>query len=213
MRLICLFIIGLLFVGCNKKQTKQRVILPYFNSYEFTPEWDKSKIKKHKIGEFNLVNQNGKKISNIDYKGKIYVANFFFTSCTGICNSLIKNTSILQTKLKQDLNVKFLSHSVTPSIDSIQKLKKYISYKKLNTDNWDFVTGGKNEIYKLARESYFADADYQLTKKPSSFIHSENFLLIDPNGYIRGVYNGTLRLEMDRLLKHITILESEFFGI
>ncbi len=201
----------LLLMACNSKQkSKEEDKLPYFNSYDFTPQWGKE-YKTHKIADFKLLNQDGNVVSQKNYKGKIYVVNFFFTSCTGICNTLVKNMSILQGKLAKDSLVALLSHSVTPKIDSVAKLSKYVTYKGLNTENWNLVTGDKDEIYKLARTSYFADADYKETNKPSSFIHSENFLLIDPDGYIRGVYNGTLKLEMNRIVKHISVLKKEFF--
>lgn len=210
-KLIILSIISFFCLGCTP--AKKGTELPYFNSYDLTPQWgNKGDVKTHKIASFKLRNQNGKTISNKNYKGKIYVANFFFTSCTGICNTLTKNMSLLQAKLEKDTLVQFLSHSVTPKIDSVAKLYQYVNYKKLNTKNWNFLTGDKDEIYKLARESYFADTDYKETNKPSSFIHSENFLLIDPKGYIRGVYNGTLQLEMSRIAKHISILEKEFYN-
>lgn len=208
-----LYICLLFFIlfSCNSKEVSgNKNKLPYFNSYDLTPQWGEN-IKEHKIASFQFINQNGKVITQEQYKGKIYVTNFFFTSCSGICNTLMKNMSILQKKLEKDTLVQFLSHSVTPKLDSVSKLNKYVNYKKLNTDNWDLVTGNKNEIYQLARESYFADADYKETHKPSSFIHSENFLLIDPEGCIRGVYNGTLKLEMSRITKHIAVLEKEFF--
>jgi len=201
----------LLFISCQKNSTKNTEnTLPYFNSYDLTPLWGKEH-KVHRIAPFKFINQKGDSISQQEYFGKIYVANFFFTSCTGICNELIKNMSILQQKLEKDSLVHFVSHSVTPKIDSVSKLQQYISYKNIDTRNWDFITGNKDEIYTLARKSYFADVDYKKTKQPSSFIHSENFLLIDPEGYIRGIYNGTLKLEMTRIVKHIAILEREFY--
>lgn len=206
------FLIFLALLSCMQESKKKDTqTLPYFNSYDFTPQWGKD-FKTHKIARFQLINQNGKIISDKEYKGKIYVANFFFTSCIGICNTLTKNMALLQKKLEKDTLVQFISHSVTPKIDSVAKLNDYADFKGLKTHNWNLVTGNKEEIYKLARESYFADADYAETNKPSSFIHSENFLLIDPEGYIRGVYNGTLQLEMTRIAKHVIVLEKEYFS-
>ncbi|MGY6647407.1 SCO family protein [Wenyingzhuangia sp. IMCC45574] len=203
-----LLVFCLFLISCTvSKEDKEEVKLPYFNSYELTPEWN---VKSHKIEDFTLTNQEGLEVSEQDYKGKIYVTNFFFTSCSGICHQLIKNMTLLQEEFKTDVNIKFLSHSVTPEIDSISTLKKYADYHQINSKQWSLVTGSKNEIYKLARDSYFADEDYMLTQKPSTFIHNENFLLIDPDGYIRGVYNGTLKLEMSRIAKHIQLLKKEF---
>lgn len=196
----------LTLLSCNSSKEKT-IELPYFNSYELTPEWN---LKKHKVANFQFVNQDGQKVSQQDYESKIYVANFFFTNCSGICRQLTKNMSILQENFKTDASVKFLSHSVTPEIDSVSKLKEYADNHQINSAQWSLVTGNKNSIYKMARDSYFADEDYMLTQKPSTFIHNENFLLIDPQGHIRGVYNGTLKLEMARITKHIALLKQEF---
>lgn len=201
-------LITLLLLSCQseaKKEIKPNT-LPYFNTMEMTPEWNKP---EHKVADFKFINQEGKTVSQIDYKGKIYVSSFFFTSCAGICNQLIANMSVLQDHFKNDEGIKFISHSVTPEIDSIAQLKKYADYKNINAEQWSLITGDKEKIYKLARDSYFSDEDFITTKKPSSFIHSENFLLIDTNGHIRGVYNGTLRLEMKRIIKHIALLKQE----
>ncbi|MDB4297558.1 SCO family protein [Flavobacteriaceae bacterium] len=211
------YIIGMcltvLMLSCKEQKAKVVTIdtdeLPYFNDADLTPTWEKD-VKKHKVANFKLVNQLGDSIAKKDYEGKIYVSHFFFTSCTGICSRLIKNMSILQENFKGDTSVKFLSHSVTPVLDSVARLKTYADYHKINSDQWNLVTGSKDEIYELARTSYFSDDDYNLTKKPSTFVHSENFLLIDPKGHIRGVYNGTLKLEMARITEHINRLKKEF---
>lgn len=206
----------MIIVGCSSKNEKKTVrknpdVLPYFNSYDLTPQWGEGKeVKKHKIAPFSFTNQDGKKVSKQDYDGKIYVSHFFFTSCTSICKVLINNMSLLQENFEGDENVKFISHSVTPEIDSVQKLKEYADYHQINSKQWSLVTGNKDEIYKIARESYFSDDDFKESKKASTFIHSENFLLVDPTGHIRGVYNGTLNIEIDRITNHIKLLKKEF---
>lgn len=205
----CVF---LMLMACNFSKEKQTVQkLPYFNSYDLTPEWG-AEAKKHHIAPFQFVNQEGQKVTEQDYKGKIYVTHFFFTCCSGICQTLIKNLSILQENFKNDASVKFLSHSVTPEIDSVQKLKDYAEFHNINSKQWNLVTGDKKSIYKQARTSYFADDDFGITQKPSTFIHNENFLLIDPDGCIRGVYNGTLSLEMSRITRHVKLLQEDFFN-
>lgn len=214
-----LFFLAFAFIGCldSPKQNKPTVAavtnLPFFNSADFTPEWISKDSKEydaiHKIPEFSFVNQNGNKITNKDYEGKIYVADFFFTSCTGICRSLSLNMKILQDNFKNDSSVMLLSHSVTPEVDTVPVLNSYAQNYGIDARKWNLVTGDKNEIYKLAREAYFSDEDFVKTSEPSEFIHTENFLLIDGKGRIRGVYNGTLKLGVKRLIKHIELLKKE----
>lgn len=212
--LICI----LVFVSCDKKigkntASKETISLPFFNSGDFTPEWiykgTEAYNNIHKISSFAFVNQEGDTISNKDYLGKIYVADFFFTSCTGICRSLSLNMKFLQDTYLNDPYILLLSHSVTPSIDSVPVLKKYAENYGVHSGKWNLVTGDKNAIYELARTAYFSDEDFVKTKEASTFIHTENFLLIDKKGRIRGVYNGTLRLSVKRLMKHIEILKKE----
>lgn len=187
--------------------------LPFFNSAEFTPEWISETAKDyeniHTIPDFKFVNQNGKSVSNNDYKGKIYVADFFFTSCPGICPRLAKNMGKLQEAFKADNDVLLLSHSVTPVKDSVPVLKEYAIENNVDSKKWNLVTGDKNAIYKLARNAYFADEDFVKTQDESAFIHTENFILIDKKGRIRGVYNGTLAIETDRIIRHIKLLKKE----
>lgn len=217
------YIIGLfiVFISCEnavKRNASEIVaekvnILPFFNSGEFTPEWIDMNHKKynniHKIPDFTFTNQDGKTITQKDYLGKIYVADFFFTSCTGICRSLSLNMKTLQDEFINDTEVLFISHSVTPDLDSVPVLKKYAIAYGIDSKKWNLVRGDKKSIYELARTAYFSDEDFVKTSKPSEFIHTENFLLIDKKGRIRGVYNGTLKLEAKRLMRHIEILKKE----
>jgi protein SCO1/2 len=217
---VYLFLFLLLAVSCettkktdSKKEIANVKNLPFFNSGEFTPEWIKTSSKSyktiHKIPDFSFVNQDGKIVTQKDYLGKIYVANFFFTSCTGICRDLSLNMKLLQEEFKTDANILLLSHSVTPKMDSVPVLKKYANEYGIDSSKWNLVTGDKEAIYELARTAYFSDEDFVKTKEASEFIHTENFLLIDKKGRIRGVYNGTLKLEAKRLMKHIKMLKNE----
>lgn len=218
---LALFLIIILLLGCNSKpkeslqnsESKKVTCLPFFNSGDFTPEWIKkdTEVYKniHKIPDFSFVNQEGETITQKKYKGKIYIADFFFTSCTGICRSLSLNMKLLQDTYENDSEVYLLSHSVTPDIDSVSVLKKYADVYGVNASTWDLVTGDKNAIYELARTAYFSDEGFVKTKKASEFIHTENFLLVDKRGRIRGVYNGTLKLSVKRLMRHIEMLKSE----
>ncbi len=185
--------------------------LPYFVSSDFTPHWFAiSDLKgKHKIPDFNFINQNGDTITNETYRDKIYIADFFFTICPGICPQLTKNMGLIQNTYVDDQEVNLLSHTVMPWHDSIPVLKEYALRNNINDEKWNLVTGDKDEIYKIAREGYFADEDFVKTQDTDNFIHTENFILVDKKGYIRGVYNGTIPLDVKRLMRHIEILKKE----
>lgn len=212
---IILFVcITLLCVSCKKEiKVDRSITLPFFNSPIFTPEWiaESSREYKsiHKIADFSLINQEGKTITNENYKGKIYVADFFFVSCPGICPILEKNMSILQDEYKEDDEIQLLSHTVMPVKDSVPVLKQYALENGINSKKWNLVTGDKDLIYDLARTSYFADEDFVKTQDKDAFIHTENFVLVDKKGRIRGVYNGTIELEIQRLIRHINLLKKE----
>ena len=208
-------LLALLTVFACKKEQKvdKEITLPFFNSAVFTPEWISETSSNyeeiHTIPAFKFTNQDGKSITNKTYKDKIYVADFFFTSCPGICPRLAKNMGKLQEIFKDDDEVMFLSHSVTPEQDSVTVLKEYGIKNNVNSKKWNLVTGDKTEIYNIAREGYFADEDFVKTQDEDAFIHTENFVLIDKKGRIRGVYNGTLAVEKDRILRHIKLLKKE----
>ncbi len=165
-------------------------------------------IKKyHRIADFSLLNQNGDTITQENYRDKIYVADFFFTTCPTICPIMTANLVEVQAALANDHEVLLLSHSVTPEIDSVAQLKKYAVEKGVNDAKWNLVTGDKKQIYELARKSYLAvqeDGD----GGPFDMIHTENFILVDKQRRIRGFYDGTKEEEMDRLLSDIEILKN-----
>lgn len=166
--------------------------------------------KYHKIAPFKLVNQNGDTITDKDYKNKIYVADFFFTTCPTICPVMTKNMTLVQEEFKNDPDVMILSHSVTPEIDSVEVLKKYAVKKGVMDSKWNLVTGDRKQIYDLARKSYLAakenkyGGDYAL-------IHTENFLLVDKEGRLRGrSYDGTSEEDVLKLIEDIYILKSTY---
>ena len=211
---IVLLVILVFIFSCKKKEeVNKKTTLPFFNSAIFTPEWipDTSDAYKeiHTIPPFEFVNQDGEKVTEETYENKIYVADFFFTTCPGICPRLTKNMQKLQEAFKDDDNVLLLSHTVMPWKDSVPLLKKYAIKNKIDSKKWNLVTGNKEEIYNIARTAYFADEDFVKTQDESAFIHTENFILIDQKGRIRGVYNGTLAIETERILRHIKMLKKE----
>ncbi|MDP5230209.1 MAG: SCO family protein [Cellulophaga sp.] len=212
-RLLFISISVLFFFSCKeikkidpKLNVDEITALPYFNSPDFTPEW---KSGTHKIPDFTFLNQNGDTITNKNYEEKIYIADFFFTSCPGICPSLTKNMSTLQNVYLDDADVLLLSHSVMPDYDTVAVLKEYAEKHKVNDIKWNLITGNKDAIYKIARSGYFADEDFTLASDDGDFIHTENFILVDKKGFIRGVYNGTIELEVKRLIRHVEILKKE----
>ncbi len=165
--------------------------------------------KFHKIADFSLTNQNDETITQDNYKDKIYVADFFFTTCQTICPIMTDHMREIQDKLIQDSDVLLLSHSVTPEIDSVAQLKRYAIKKGVNDTKWNLVTGDKKQIYELARKSYLAvktDGD----GGPFDMVHTENFMLIDKKKQIRGFYDGTNSEDIKRLIDDIAILKEEY---
>ena len=165
--------------------------------------------KDHTIADFELTNQNGQKITNKNYKDKIYVADFFFTRCQTICINMAYNMGELQNLYKKDTDIMFLSHSVTPEIDSVTVLKEYADRKGVIDGKWNITTGAKTHIYELARKSYFAVLD-EGTGDENDFIHTEQFVLVDKEKRIRGYYDGTKKEDMEKLKKDIVLLKEEY---
>ncbi|MDN3723180.1 SCO family protein [Aequorivita sp. SDUM287046] len=163
--------------------------------------------KYHTIADFNLTNQNGKFITQENYRDKIYVADFFFTTCQTICPIMTDNMAQLQKNLKDDDEVLLLSHTVTPEIDSVAQLKKYALEKGVNDAKWNLVTGDKKEIYDLARKSYLVAKDVPYSE--NDLVHTENFVLVDKKKRIRGFYDGTDSAAIEKLLEDIQILKME----
>lgn len=207
----CILALLPLLWGCFSKKANNG--LPFYNTPDFTPIWsapgDDGYDKIHSIAPFSFTNQLGQQITNKKLTGKIYVANFFFASCGSICPKMMDNLSDVQQAFLHDDRVRMVSHSVTPYRDSVPVLFKYAADRQINSDKWWLLTGNKDAIYRLARQSYFADDETGYSKNSNEFLHTENVLLVDGHGRIRGVYNGTLKLEMVNLIKHIRQLELE----
>ena len=165
--------------------------------------------KYHTIGDFSLTNQNGKIITQEDYKDKIYIADFFFTTCPTICPIMTKNMADIQKEIIGDDDILLLSHSVTPEIDSVAQLKKYAIEKGVDDSKWNLLTGDKKQIYDLARKSYLAvktDGD----GGHFDMIHTENFILVDKQKRIRGFYDGTNKEDIKQLLTDLEILRASY---
>ncbi|MCP4438387.1 MAG: SCO family protein [Aureispira sp.] len=205
--------LGFRYIQTASSSTEEYITLPFFNTADFTPEWlaptDITYQKLHTIGQFEFTNQNGKAVNNQTFEGKIYVADFFFTICPGICPKLTKNMWKVQEAFQTDDDVLLLSHTVAPWMDSVAQLRNYATHQDVQDDKWHLVTGKKESIYRMARQSYFADKDIGMQQDSTSFLHTENLILIDYNGHIRGVYNGTLGVDVNRLIEDIHTLKLE----
>lgn len=187
--------------------------LKIYNPIDVNPRLVDASVKNiqrnHTIGDFELINQNGETVTNKDYQGKIYIADFFFTRCQTICIAMAYNMSELQDFYKDDDEIMFLSHSVTPIMDSVSVLKEYAQRKGVIDGKWNVTTGTKTHIYDLARKSYFAVLD-EGNGDENDFIHTEQFVLIDKERRIRGFYDGTNKDDMTKIKKDIKILKREY---
>jgi protein SCO1/2 len=208
-----------LFLSCNSNEISSHAeankkltptSLPYYDSPDFTPYWNVERPDTfHTIEAFNFVNQNGNSITEKTFENKIYLVNFFFTACGSICPKMMRNMETVQNHFSKNNEVLFISHTVMPSMDSVATLKKYESNFKVIENKWHFVTGVKSELYNLARTSYFVEEEPGYTKDSTEFLHTEHFVLVDKNKHLRGLYNGTVELEMERVIEDIEILLKE----
>lgn len=186
--------------------------LPVYQPVNFEAKLVDSSIqhieKYHTVADFKLVNQNGDTITQDTYKDKIYIADFFFTTCRTICPIMTENMVTVQEEILKYDDVMLLSHSVTPEIDSVAQLKKYAKEKGVIDSVWNLVTGDKKQIYDLARKSYLVVEDDGMGNY--GMVHTENFALIDKKRQIRGIYNGISKGGIDSLLQDIEILKKEY---
>ena len=182
-----------IFFGIYTLQTPEKT-LPIYSPRDINPELVDSTVQHigndHKIADFAFTNQNRKIITQKDYDNTIYVADFFFTTCPTICPKMTDNMVWLQNQLKNNPEVKLLSFSVTPDIDTPEVLKKYALEKRVDDSRWNLVTGDKKDIYYLARKSYLAVKTGK-QEELYDMVHTENFILVDKNKRIRGFYDGT----------------------
>lgn len=199
--LFSIITLSLFYVALKPKKT-----LPIFNPSDVNPELVDSTVqyvsKNHTISDFSFTNQNGKIITQKDYQDKIYVADFFFTTCQSICPKMTTNLVDVQNAFLKNPKIKILSFSVMPDIDSVSVLKEYAINNKVNDRMWNLVTGDKKAIYSLARKSYLAVKQ----GKPDELydmVHTENFVLIDAKKQVRGFYDGTKKEDIKKLIEDI----------
>ncbi len=205
----------MILLGCtNASEKDSRVdVLPYFNEASFTPHWlspnDAALKGFHSIPPFELVNQEGDTITEQTIENKIFIVDFFFTTCPGICPKMTTNMAVLQKEFLEDDDVILLSHSVTPEIDSIPTLKTYADAKGVMYGKWHLLTGERKLIYDLGRNYYFVEEDLGVDKDETDFLHTENFVLVDQDKHIRGIYNGLNKTSVDQLVIDIKTLQKE----
>ena len=215
--ILLLTISCLLLISCSQKTEDKlgsRVAsLPYYQEASFTPYWfEKGTTAQktfHQIPAFRFTNQEGKTITEATFKDKIYITDFFFTTCPGICPKMTANMDILQQEFKDDDEVLLLSHSVTPVMDSVPVLKEYALRKGVIDGKWNVTTGSKKHIYELARKSYFAVID-EGNGDENDWIHTEQFVLVDKDRRIRGYYDGTEKKDMKKVIADIALLKEEY---
>ena len=217
---IVLMVLSVIIISIIYSVLKPVEILPVYQpsavSAALVSQEIRHQKKYHTISNFRLTNQNGQTVTQDTYEGKIYVADFFFTTCQTICPIMTSNMVELQDKLANNPDVLLLSHTVMPEIDTVAQLKKYAIQKKVNATQWNLVTGSKQEIYDLARKQYLVAKENP--DDPLGLVHTENFVLIDTQKRIRGFYDGTQTQEMDRILHDIGVLQNQgkksiFFGL
>lgn len=187
--------------------------LPFFTEATFTPRWlspgSKEAVALPRVATFALTNQEGEEISSKAFEGKVYVADFFFTTCPGICTRMTKNMRKLQDAFLDEPDVLLISHTVTPDVDDVPRLAAYAKKHGVRAGKWHLVTGDVAEIYRLGRRSYFLD-EKQGDKPPETeFLHTENFVLVDRHGRMRGIYNGLNNASMQQLARDIEYLLTE----
>ncbi|PCJ00464.1 MAG: SCO family protein [Flavobacteriales bacterium] len=188
-------------------------VLKVFNPADLNPELVDESIRNvdkfHRVGSFNLTNQNGKEVTENNYEDKIYVTDFFFVTCPTICPKMTKQMHRVYDEFTENPAISFLSHTVMPEADSVPVLNKYATDLGVSADKWNFVTGNKKQIYNLARKTYFA-AITEGDGGVNDFVHTENFVLVDKEKRLRGFYDGTSKKDVDRLISDIYALLEEY---
>lgn len=209
---IVLIVFSVVTISLFYSALKPQKTLSIYNPSDVNPELVDSTIqyksKYHTIADFSFVNQNGDTITQKNYEGKIYVADFFFTTCGSICPKMSTNLSEVQKAVLNNPKVMLLSHTVFPEVDSVSVLKAYAVKYGVVDSKWNLVTGDKKEIYTMARKSYLA---VKLGRPDQLYdmVHTENFVLVDQKRRVRGFYDGTNKEEIKRLLEDIEFLSKE----
>lgn len=204
--MLAMLAVSVLLAGYFLFQNGQQIReLPYFEPIETGLKNNVDSLNRHLVFNFSLTDQSGKTVTRKDFEKSITVVDFFFTSCQGICPIMNTQLKRVYDKFEGNPEVKFISHTVNPEKDSVEVLAEYAKHYHANADQWHFVTGDKPQLYKLARKSYLI-SDTNGDGSKEDFVHSQNFALIDKEGHIRGVYDGTDSVEVNRLIVEMNVL-------
>ena len=205
------FLLLLIFFGCSI-DTPKTFHLPVFSPNDLDPNWVDSSLHKlddpHFLPDFSFINQDDIIVSSSDVKGKIIAVNYFFTTCPSICPTLTKNMKRVQDAYLNDNEIIILSHTVYPEHDTPIILNAYADLHQIKSSKWHLLTGEKNKIYEMARKGHFA-VQGESSDDIDSFIHTENFVLVDKKSRIRGFYNGTNPHDVNRMIEDISVLKNE----
>lgn len=198
----------------NYSFAKPKDSLPFFMGKDLEPQWTKEAQKDfRKISDFEMIDQMNQMIKSDSLKNQITIVSFFFTKCAGICPTITNQLRRVQSSIEKEKKIKILSFSATPDLDSPEVLAKYAEERKIDSSKWKLLTGNKDSIYKLARESFNADTITKGEKlkgrTENDFLHSENIYLLDQNLYLRGIYNGKDALSVNDLIEDIKVLKQK----
>lgn len=208
--LIALFVLVLGIFGAwyllDKKEDKPLRLLPYFGPKTYGTTKD---TVFHSVGKFSFIDQYNKQVSNKDVEGKVYVVDYFFTTCKSICPIMNTELTRVHKAFKDREDFLILSHTVDPETDTVAQLAMHAAKYGVSDRKWLFVTGDKKELYEMARKSYLLNAE-EGDGGEEDFIHTQNFALIDKDKHIRGFYDGTDSVEVSRLITDIKTLFKEY---
>ncbi|MEO6302419.1 MAG: SCO family protein [Bacteroidia bacterium] len=192
------------FTACNSKPDQKKLLLPVIGEKKIS----NTDTIYHTIGDFSFTNQFGETINNATVANKIYVADFFFATCQSICPEMSTNLKDVQQAFENDDSLLILCHTVNPTHDTVEVLNAYSQTYGAKKNKWHFLTGNKKQIYDLAKSSYLVNALEQ-DGSAEGFLHSELLLLVDKKGRIRGMYDGTDKVQVLKLIKDIKLLKQE----
>ena len=183
----------------------------YYTMSQLVPGFGKSKLEPiGRLLPFSFTNQDGKKVTEQDVTGKVFVAEYFFTTCKSICPILNANMKIVYERYKNEKDFLILSHTSDPATDSAATLKKYADSMNVDTDKWIFLTGTKDSLYRQARHSYkIDDPNNNPLDNEVDFLHSQFFSLVDKKGNVRNIYEGNERKDVERMINEIEVLLKE----
>lgn len=214
-KLIPLFIIVVVGITITYFMIDKPKVLKVYNPVDLNPKLVDESLRNvdkfHRVGTFNLTDQDGNNVTENNFKNKVYITDFFFVTCPTICPKMTKQMNRVYNEFKENDDISFLSHTVMPESDSVPVLKEYADEIGVSSDKWKFVTGDRKQIYNLARKTYFA-AITEGDGGPDDFVHTENFVLVDKEKKLRGFYDGTSKKDVDRLIVDIYALLEEYKG-